>query len=182
MTPDQPGDPWVAVAVFQRPHGLRGETRLRPLTRSADELLDAPAGVLHARRGGRIDGPFTIAEARVHDGLLYAFFDQIADRTAAEAFTNAELVVREADLWPPTGGGHYVFQLEGLEVRDADSGAVLGRVRTAREGAAQDLLVLELSSAPGRETLLPITPGFVPEIDTRAGFVRVRIPEGLLEL
>jgi 16S rRNA processing protein RimM len=182
MTVPEPGDEWVVVAVFQRPHGLRGETRLRPLTRDPGQLLDPPVRRLQVRRGGALGEILTLRETRLHEGLVYATFDEINGRTEAERLTNAELVVRQSELWEPPEGAHYVFQLEGLEVRDADSGERLGVVVTAREGAAQDLLVLRLDSAPGKDLLLPIVDELVPEVSVPGGFVRVRIPEGLAEV
>ena len=182
MTAPPPGDDWVVVAVFQRPHGLRGETRLRPLTRDPGELLDAPVRRFQVRRAGALGEVLTLRGARLHEGLVYATFDEVSSRTEAERLTNAELVVPESQLWAPPEGAHYVYQLEGLEARDADTGQRLGVVATAREGAAQDVLVLRLDAAPGREVLLPIVEELVPEVSVPGGFVRVRIPEGLAEV
>jgi len=181
MTPAPQDDPWVAVAVFQRPHGLKGQVRLRPLTRDPEDLLAGPVRNFHVRQNGRIVADLTMVEGEVRQGLVYAFFEEIPDRTAAERFTNADLVIAEEDLWEPQDGGHYVFQLEGLEARDAATGERLGTVRTAREGAAHDFLVLDLLAAPGRDTLLPLIPDFVPRIDVKGGFVEVAIPEGLVD-
>lgn len=181
MTPPHADDPWVTVAVFQRPHGLRGEVRLRPLTRTPEELLDCGRTAFRARRGGVWLGELTLGGWKVQRGLVYAFFDEIPDRTAAERFTNADLVVPETEMWQPPDGGYYIYQLEGLAAVDAGTGEVLGRVKTGREGAAHDFLVLDLDAARGREVLLPIVPAFVHSIDIAAGKATVSLPEGLVE-
>lgn len=175
------GQAWVVVAQVMRPHGLRGTLRLKPLTRSAEELVDAPVESYHVRLGRRLLGPYRVDEMWVSGGTVHARFEGIDDRTAAEALTTGELVVPSDQLWPAPPDSFYIHDLEGLEVRDADSGARLGTVRTAREGTAHDYLVLDLEAAPGQEVLLPLLPQFVPDLDPARRVATVRIPEGLVD-
>jgi 16S rRNA processing protein RimM len=180
MTQPAQDDPWVVVAVVMRPHGLRGTFRLKTLMRDPEEFLDIPVKTFKVRRGRRIEGELTLAGAEVRNGVVHAWFDGIDDRSAAELFVNAELVIHEDDRWEAPEGSYYVDDLTGLEVRDAESGEVLGRVSTAIEGPAHDYLVLDITGAKARETYLPIDPAFLAEVNV-AGFVRVRIPEGLVD-
>jgi 16S rRNA processing protein RimM len=176
-----PGD-WVAVAVVMRPHGLRGTMRLKPLTRSAEELAEAPVRQFAVRsQQGRIIARLTAEELWVREGIVMANFEQVTDRTTAEQYTNMDLVIAESDLWELGEEEYYVNQLEGLEVRDAVTGQPLGIVRTAQEGAAHDYLVLRLDHVPGRDTLLPLIPQFVPRVSISEGRVEVVIPPGLVE-
>jgi 16S rRNA processing protein RimM len=164
-----------------RPHGLRGTLRLKPLTRSVEELLDAPVDSYHVRLGRRLLGPFKVEELWVSGSTVHARFEGIQDRTAAEELTTGELVVPPEQLWPAPPDSFYIHDLEGLEVLDADSGTRLGTVRTAREGTAHDYLVLDLEAAPGQEVLLPLLPQFVLELDPARRVATVRIPEGLVD-
>ncbi len=173
---------WVAVAVVMRPHGLHGVMRLKPLTRSAEDLAEAPVTSFSLRAAdGKIVRKLTSTERWVREGIVMATFEEIADRTAAEQYTNMELVIPEADLWPAEEDEYYVNQLEGLEVRDAETGRRLGIVRSAQEGAAHDYLLLRLDEKPDRDTLLPLIPQFVPRVLLAEGRVEVTIPPGLVE-
>ena len=181
MTPENQADPWVTVAVVLRPHGLDGTFRLKPLTRQADDLIEAGFRQFRLRRKGVVEeAPLVMRDCVVRLGLLYAHFDGITDRSGAEKYTNCELVIRESERWELPEGEYYADDLAGLEAR-AEDGALLGKVLRADNGAAHDYLILDLIQAPGRETLLPILPEFVPRVDIVGGFVTVRIPEGLLD-
>jgi len=172
----------VVVAFILKPRGLKGEMRLKPLSREPDELLEHPDVPLHIRRGRDVRGPFTMTGGYEEKGILIATFEGIVDRNMAETFVGCELVVRESDLWDLPDDTFLVHQLEGMDVVDAETGEKIGVVTSASEGAAHDFLELDLLAAPGRKTLLPLIPDFVPEIEPNERRVRVRIPDGLLDL
>ncbi len=181
MTPTNETDSWVAVARVLRPHGLRGTFRLKPLTRDLDDLLEAPVRTFHVRRGSTIEGTLTVDSMKLAKDVILAKFQNIKDRSEAEKYINTDLVISEAERWDLPDGQYYIDHLEGIDVRDAKTGQVIGKVKTAREGAAHDYLVLELEAVPGKETLLPIHPEFVKRIDIGGKFAEVTIPEGLLD-
>lgn len=178
------GEPWVAVALFQRPHGLRGTTRVRPLTNGVDDFLEMPNREFRVRRNGRVDENQVLTldwmEPDAEDTVRVKF-KEIGDRTEADRYTNAELVIRESERWALDEGEYWHDDLAGLTVLDDRSGAMLGRVSHATDGLAHDYLVLLLDAAPGRETLLPLVPEFVRDVDLTGGTVRVLIPDGLLD-
>lgn len=177
-------DEWVVVAVFQRPHGLRGTTRLRPLTSSLDEFLEMPNREFRVRRQGRVDADEVLTLDWMEpdaEQTVRVKFKELGDRTAAERYTNAELVIRESERWSLDEGEYWHDDLAGLTVLDDRSGAMLGRVSHATDGLAHDYLVLALDAAPGKETLLPLVPEFVRDVDLAGGTVRVIIPDGLLD-
>ncbi|MBI5155138.1 16S rRNA processing protein RimM [Candidatus Poribacteria bacterium] len=181
MSTGPSGSPWVAVARVLRPHGLRGIMRLQPLTGNPADLLENELPQLRFRRGDDIIGEAKLVKGDIHGGILFAQFEGIGDRSAAERFTNCDLVIPESDRWPLPEGTYYMDDLAGLEAREAGTGRVLGRVAAAREGAAHDYLELDLETAPGKATLLPLIPLYVPRVDIAGRFVEVVIPEGLLD-
>ncbi|MDK2971535.1 MAG: rRNA processing protein RimM [Candidatus Sumerlaeota bacterium] len=176
------GQSWVMVALVLRPHGLKGVMRLKPMTRQAEELIDAPVEKFHVRQGRKISGPLTREEFWMGNKILYARFAEVPDRTAAEQFVNGELLIREEDLWEQPEETYYIHDLEGMDVVDHATGTVLGSVRTAQEGTAHDFLILDLEGVAGSDTLLPLIPLYVPEVNVTARKVRVNIPDGLLDL
>ena len=178
------GDDWVAVAIFQRPHGLRGTTRVRPLTRSLADFLDMPNRTFAVRRLGRVNEAEQLTidwmEPDAEDTVRVKF-KEIGDRTEAEHYTNAELLIRESERWEIDEGQYWLDDLAGLEIRDAETDARLGVVSHATDGIAHDYLVLKLDAAPGRETLLPLVPEFVHDVDLENRIIRLAIPAGLLD-
>lgn len=179
--PDAGGD-WVAVAVMLRPHGMHGVCRLKTLTRTPDDFLDAAPEKLRLRRNGRLEGELTVEELSIMDsGIVHARFSEVADRTAAERLTNCDLVIPESERWELPEGEYYADHLAGLELRDA-AGRKIGTVVGADEGAAHDYLVLRLDDAKTKgNLLLPLVPQFVHKVDVRGGFVEATIPEGLAD-
>ncbi|MCB2155689.1 ribosome maturation factor RimM [bacterium] len=181
MTPDNQSDPWVAVAVVLRPHGLDGTMRLKPLTGQDDDLLQVGIRQFRVRNKGRVmDEPLTLRDGTLRQGLLYVHFEGIHDRTAAEKFTNCDLVIPEDERWDLPAGEYYADDLVGLEVRD-EAGKPIGKVLRADNGSAHDYLILSLEGVKAKETMLPLLPDFVPLMNIADGFVEVRIPEGLLD-
>jgi len=182
MSAPQSGEDWVAVAVMLRPHGMHGICRVKTLTRTPDDFLDAPVETLRVRRNGKLEGELTIEEMELMDsGIVHVRFAGINDRTAAEKLTNCDLVIPEGERWELPEGEYYADHLAGLELRDA-TGRTIGTVVGADEGAAHDYLVLRLDDAKNRgNVLLPMVPQFVHKVDVKGGYVQATIPEGLAD-
>jgi len=119
----------------------------------------------------------TLASVRDHNGTLLLGFDEVADRTAAEALRGALL---EADVPDDTDepDAWYDHQLIGLRVVDPDGGA-LGEVVALEHPPAQDLLVVRRPD--GERRLVPFVSALVPTVDVAGGVVVVDAPPGLLD-
>lgn len=125
----------------------------------------------------------TLRSARRHNRTWLLAFDEVTDRSGAEALRGTSLLSREAAA--PTGSddapedGWYEEQLVGLAVERPD-GTAVGTVSGLRLGAAQDLLVVDV--AGGVTAYLPFVEAIVPVVDVAAGRVVIDPPAGLLEL
>lgn len=165
----------LTVARIGRAHGLKGEVALDVRTDAPDERL-APGTVLATDPLSA--GPLTVARTRVQQGRWFAFFDEVADRTAAEALSGVELVVEaeaggdedDEDAW-------YPHELAGLRAEDAH-GRVLGEILGLEPAPAHDLLVLR--EPDGTRTLVPFVRAIVPVVDVAGGRVVLDPPGGLL--
>ncbi len=170
----------IALGRMLRPHGLRGEVRLYPYTRSADELVArCPAEALVWHPDGRIE-VLVVESLNIHQGIVLIAFEAIRDRTEAEGLRGAFLCIREGERWELQEEEYYVDDLAGLEVVDADTDAAIGRVTRVVDGAAHDYLE---TAVPGRKepALIPLIREFVVRIDVEARRIEVRLPEGLME-
>ena len=74
---------------------------------------------------------------------------------------------------------YFIADLIGLTVRDED-GTDIGILKDVMETGANDVYIISMTD--GRELLLPAIKQCVLEVDVEAGFIRIHILDGLLEL
>ncbi|MDT0209774.1 ribosome maturation factor RimM [Curtobacterium sp. BRD11] len=170
----------LRVGRITKAHGLKGGIKLelytddpdRRFTPGAEFTLQVPS-----------DSPWsgktlTIDELRWYNGHPVAFFEGVADRTAAESLARAILwVEQDADAETGEDDAWYDHQLVGLRVlRD---GVEVGTVARVDHLPAQDLLAIDTPSRG--EVLVPFVSAIVPTVDITAGTVTVTPPTGLFE-
>ena len=185
-TPKPPplGPDEVVVGRLGRPHGVRGELTVElrtdePERRFADgaRLLLRSGPGSSPRPGSGPGDALTVAGTRWHQDRLLVTFEELADRTAAEAARGLHLAVTVApDEAPEDPEEYYDHQLVGLTVATTD-GRPVGTVAEVLHSGAQDLLVVRRE---GREdALVPFVAALVPEVDLAAGRLLVADPPAL---
>jgi 16S rRNA processing protein RimM len=169
----------VVVGRIGRPHGLRGDLFVEPLTDEPGRRFAAGAVLLTEHDGPR-RGPaaLTVASTRWQQDRLVVHFQEIADRTAAEAARATRLLVAVDPAESPEDPEEfYDHQLVGLSVEDPD-GAALGTVTDVEHTGAQDLLHIALPDS--RVVLFPFVAALVPAVDVPGGRRVVDDRPGLL--
>ena len=168
----------VGVGRVAKAHGIHGDLAVVLHTDSPGQrfALGAP---LAARLRDGSTRPMTVSAVRPHGGRLLVRFEQVPDRTAAEAMRGALLLADTADL-PPTGDPDefYDHELAGLVAELAD-GTRVGTVREVLHSPGGELLAVD--TGDGQEVLVPFVRDIVPEVDVAAGRVVLTPPEGLLD-
>jgi 16S rRNA processing protein RimM len=99
----------------------------------------------------------------------------VSDRNAAEALSQAEILMPKAELPALADDEYYWYELEGLAVFTR-AGERLGRVSSLFETGANDVLVVrgDRDAIDRRERLVPYLPGdVITEVDIDAGWMRV---------
>lgn len=161
----------MPLAEVARPHGVRGEVRLRPYNQDSELLLDVEDVLLRSKTGA--ERPVTITGARKVPDAILVTFAGITDRDQVEALRGAVLCVRR-DAFPPLDDGEfYACDVEGARVVCGEE--ELGRVTAMRSYPSVDVLLV----AGDRRWEIPLTEAFIAEIDASAGLVVVRSIEGL---
>jgi 16S rRNA processing protein RimM len=170
----------LVVARVGRAHGLRGEVSIEVRTDAPDQRF-VKGAVLHLEDGSLAGSlavtALTVSRVRDNNGTLLLTFEEITDRTAAEALRNAMLEVEvpensdEDDAW-------YDHELVGL-VAVSPAGEKLGEVTAVQHPGAQDLLVIR--TVAGDSRLVPFVSAIVPEVDVAGGRIVLDPPAGLLE-
>jgi len=164
----------VVLGEFGRPHGLKGEVRLKSFT--ADPLAIAGYGPLLADDGRTI----VITEVRPAPGgaadLLITRVRDVASREAAEALNRVRVHVERERLGQPEEEDEFLLaDLIGLEVFDP-SGVALGTVVAVPNYGGGDLL--EIAPVPAASSVLvPFTKAFVPQVDLGAKRIVVDAPD-----
>lgn len=155
----------VLVGVIGGPHGVRGELRVKSHT--GDPLALADYGTLHDANGR----PFDIAELRPSKNVLVVRFEQVRDRSAAEALNGVELFVDRSQL--PDGeleeDEFFVADLVGLAANGPD-GETIGQVIAVHNFGAGDILEIAPPDPRGgfsrkQAFLIEFSRQTVPDID-----------------
>lgn len=170
----------LTVARVRRAHGLAGEVLVHAETDDGAEVFRAERRlVVRAPRGGRT--PFdevTLVESRPHRGGYLLRFREIADRETAQALLGAELLMEREELRPLADDEYFLHELVGLDVVDAEQGAI-GPIVDVYDAGGQVLAAVRIE---GRERLFPLRREMVRSVDMEARRIEVALPGGLLEL
>ena len=163
----------VIVGVIGRAHGTRGEVAIELRTDEPDRRF-AFGQQLRAEGSTRT---FTVVSYRDHARLQLVKFQELPDRTTAEAARGVRLVADiVANEHPLDTGEFYDWQLIGLVVRTA-AGADAGRVVSVLHLPQQDLLEVD---TPQGHRLVPFVEPLVPRIELDQGWLQVADVAGLL--
>lgn len=150
-------------------HGIHGEVKILPWADSPDFLCRF--GTLY------LDGsPRKVSSAYVHKGNVIVRFDGIHDINDAIPLKNKIVSIARADagLEP---GQFFLADIIGLEVRDIDSGSVLGTIEEVLTPPANHVYVVK---TPSGSFMIPAVPEFIRETNVDDGYVLVHLIEGMM--
>lgn len=151
-------DPWIPLAEVARPHGVRGELRLRVYNRDSDLLLDCEEVLLRTADGA--ERPARLEGARWSDQALLVLLEGTTSRNDAELLRGAVLSVRRSAFPPLEDGEFYACDVEGATVV-LEGGEVLGTVRELVSFPSVEALVVE---GPRGTWEIPLLEGFVAAV------------------
>ncbi len=171
---------WLRVARIVRPQGHRGEVLAELLTDFPDRFDGSPE--MRLRLGEAAPArTVTVETARLHGGRIVLGLAGCATMDDAEALRGYDLVVPWEARAPLAEDEVYVAELAGCTLTDTRTGSAVGVVADVdRESGATALLVVEREG--GRELLVPFVKAFEPVWDLTARTLRMRLPEGLLDV
>ena len=178
--PARPDPDFLVVGHVSKPHGIKGELFVWPLT-DYPETHFAPGEVHHAgddnaRRPSGLLPPLVIAAVRPYRRGFLVRFEGFPDRTAAEALRGLYLL-RPFELVDSLADDEIFYhELLGARVVTVEGGTV-GEVREVFPVKPSDLLQVE---GPGGEVLIPFTREIVVAFDRERRTVVVDPPPGLI--
>ena len=149
-------------------HGIRGEVKIVPWCDTPEFLCDFDVLYLDGK-------PVSVESARAHKGNVIVKLAGISDVNAAMCLKNKVVSIDRSNVELPEGR-HFIADLIGLEVRDADSGAVLGVLDDVLTLPANEVYMVK---GQGKEYMIPAVEEFLAETNIEGGYVRVRLLEGM---
>ena len=168
----------LVVGRLRKPHGLKGDCTLFPLTDQPDTVFAPGRSVLLVGLDGAVvAGPVTIERSRAYHRQWLVKFAGAEGREALEPWRGLFLAVPAEELPAPVDDEVWLHELEGFSVRLPDE-TPLGLVSAVYELPAG--LMIEVQG-PRREFLLPYRKEFIREVDREGRRLVVTPPEGLVE-
>ncbi len=168
---------YLLLGEVLRPHGVRGELRMRILTDFPERIKKLKTVYVGRSVRDKKLKQFTVGGMRMHKGYGLLTLDEIKDRDDADRLRKLFVMVPIEDAVPLEDGEYYVFELIGLTVL-SDEGETLGTLDNVISTGANDVYVVR-GEAYG-EVLLPDIPEVVLNIDFDAGTMTVHLMDGLL--
>ena len=167
----------LVVGRLRKPHGLKGEFTVFPLT-DDPALVVAPGRALHRMDlGGELLGAVEVERSRAFHREWLLKFAGLDHRDGLEAYRSGFLAVPASEGTPLADGEVYLHELDGFSVRLED-GTPVGLVTGHYE--MPNGLVIEVQG-PKREFLLPYRKEFVRTVDREARRLVITPPDGLLD-
>lgn len=161
---------YLEVGKITNVHGIMGEVRVQPWADSPEFLCRFKTLYVD-----KTHWPIEVERARVHKNMVILKFRGVTDVPSALAMRNAILYIDRKDAQLPEGA-FFLADIYGLEVRDAQSGQVLGKVADVLTLPANNVYVVRGGE---RELMIPAVPQFIAETNPEGGYLRVNLIEGM---
>ena len=152
-------------------HGVRGEVKIMPYTDTPELLCEFDRLFI-----GKDKAEIYIDRARVAKNTVIAKIEGIETVEAAEKYRNKVLFMHRDDL-ELDEDTYFIQDLIDMEVKDADSGFVYGKITDVLQNGANDVYVIK----GDREYLVPAIPDVVISTDIDSNIMLIRPLDGLFE-
>ena len=152
-------------------HGIRGEVKIMPYTDTPELLCEFDRLFI-----GKDKAELYIERARVAKNMVIAKIEGIDTVEAAEKYRNKVLFMHRDDL-ELDEDTYFIQDLIDMEVKDADSGFVYGKITDVLQNGANDVYVIK----GDREYLVPAIPDVVISTDIDSNIMLIRPLEGLFD-
>ncbi len=171
VTVDEPVkdlDGWVPLAEVARPHGVKGEVRLRLFNASSDLLLSKDEVLVRTAAGEEHE--VSVERARRADDAILMKLYSVDDRDRAEELRGAHICARRSDFPAVDPGEFYAVDVVGSEVRLA--GARIGVVAELVSYPSIEVFLVHADDEKG-DWEVPLTEMFIGRVDVEAKVVEL---------
>lgn len=156
-------------------HGLQGTLIFTHITGNGTWLQKGHILFLALQKGSRI--PYFVSQVKsAGAGEYHIQLEDIDNLEVAKKLVGKEVFVEEELLGPATKDSPLLWI--GFELVDRNKGS-LGPITDVLQTGHQWLGTIRYGD---KEVLIPLIPQMILEINTRNRFIRMELPDGLLEL
>ena len=148
-------------------HGIRGEVKIQPWCDGPEFLLDFDRLYVEGKA-------MTVKSARIHKGNVLVLFEGINSIDEAETLKNKIVYLDREDVDLPEGR-HFIADLIGLTVRNAETGEEIGKLVDVLDYPTQDIFVIKGE----HEYMIPAVDAFLREIHEDEGWMSLVVLEGM---
>ncbi len=166
-----PKKPYLEAGQIVGTHGVRGELRVQP-------WCDSPA-IFAALTTLYFDGgrQAVKVKSRPHKNIALTKMEGVDTVQEAAALRGKILYLDRRDV-PLEPGRHFIQDLIGLRIVDADTGEEYGELTDVSETGANDVYHMMMGE---REVLIPAIPSVIIDKDIDGGVMRIRPLKGLFD-
>ena len=154
-------------------HGIRGEVKIMPYCDSPELLCEFERLFI-----GKNHEEIGIERSRVLKNMVIAKLEGVDTPEAAEKLRNKILFMHRDDL-ELDKNTYFIQDLVGMEVKDADTDFLYGKISEVMQTGANDVYVIGGSD---REYLVPAIPDVVVSTDIDSNIMLIRPLEGLFDM
>jgi 16S rRNA processing protein RimM len=168
---------WITLAVVVKTQGRRGEVAVDPQTDVPDRFQQKMILSALGNDGSRRE--ITVEDFWPHKNFLVLKFEGVDSITDGEALIGAELQVPLSERARLDQGWTYLSDLVGCTVFDGDNS--IGEIEDVHFGAGEAALLIVKSGAKLPHEI-PFAEDYLVKLDVERRQVRMKLPEGLLEV
>ncbi|NDJ61257.1 MAG: 16S rRNA processing protein RimM [Chloroflexi bacterium] len=168
---------YLIIGEVLRPHGVRGELRVRVLTDYPERIAELESVYLGTDPNARDIKAFGVEAMRMHQDYVLLKLKAVDDRNQADLLRQLMVMIDIAHAVPLEAGEYYLYQLIGVTVQ-TDAGETLGEIAEVLETGANDVYLV--NSPQYGEVLIPATDETIVSTDIERGVIVVKLPNGLL--
>ena len=151
-------------------HGIKGEIKIMPYTDVPELLCEFDRLFLDKKE-------IFIERSRVAKNMVIAKFEGVDTPEQAEKLRNKILYMHRDDL-ELDDDTYFIQDLIGIEVRDAETGVIYGKIVDVMQTGANDVYVIKGSD---REYLIPAIADVVVSTDIDKNEMTIKVLDGLFD-
>ena len=161
-------DAWVPVAEVARPHGVKGEIRLKVYNTSSDILLGLDEVLVRLPDGQGHE--VSVERARRADEAVLMKLYSVDSRDRAEEIRGAQICVRRRDFPKAEDGEFYAVDVVGSAA--TLNGEPLGEVTEIISYPTVEVMLVRAADGQG-DWEIPLTEAYIGKIDLEAKSVEI---------
>ena len=151
----------LRVGVITSPHGIHGEVKIFPTTDDPQRFKKLKKVIVDTHKEQK---EMEIGGFKFFKNLVIATLSGIEDRTQAEKYRSADILIEREDALPLGEDEYYICDILGFTVTN-DDGTVLGTLEDVLTSCANDVYVVKREN--GKEILIPSTKECVLSTDLK---------------